>query len=117
MHQECYFFIEINAPKGLAGIEKHLDKCKLSLKPYLSGYNNKVILKNDMDDDRFEWGMDSSDTDVMVASGYICMPVASAWKLLKSLSFALTAAGFPHKIGLDDEEGNKKYSCSFLWEK
>jgi len=58
--------------------------------------------------------MDSSD-DVMVASGRFFIPVEEAWGLLRELSLILTSAGFPHEIGIDDEEGNRRYSCAFLW--
>ncbi len=115
MKNECDFFIEINAPDGLAGIEEYIGKCRLPLIPYLSGYNNKVILRIDGEDSRVEWDMDSSDNEIMVASGTFFIPVDEAWQLLEDISLALTSSGFPHEIGIDDEDGNKKYSCAYLW--
>lgn len=117
MNKECTYFVEIKAPKGLAGIELHLNKCNLPLVPYLSGYNNKVILRSDRDEYWFEWHMDSSDSEIMVASGDLLMPVDEAWRLLNTLSISLTCSGFPHKIYLDDELGDIKHASSFLWEK
>ncbi|WP_196137548.1 hypothetical protein [Aliikangiella sp. G2MR2-5] len=108
--------MEIEAPKGLAGIEEHLGRCRLDVMPYLSGYNKKVILKAGQDCNYLEWAMDSSDTDIMIAHGYFEIPVEDAWMLLSDLSIALVAAGFPHYIGIDDEDGNKKYATSFLWQ-
>ncbi|MFK8012693.1 MAG: hypothetical protein AB8B80_11665 [Marinicellaceae bacterium] len=115
MKNECDFFIEIDAPDGLAGIEEYIGKCRLPLTPYLSRYNNKVILKCDGENSRVEWNMDSSDNEIMIASGTFFIPVDEAWQLLSGLSLTLTSSGFPHKIGIDDEEGSKTYSCSYLW--
>ena len=117
MKNECDFFIEINAPDGLAGIGEHLEKCRLPLTAYLSGYNNKVILRVKNDDSRLEWFMDSSDNEIMVANGTFFIPVDEAWQLLEDISLALTSSGFPHEISIDDEGGNKKYSCAYLWKR
>ena len=114
MNKECVFFIEIKAPEGLSGIEEHLKKCRLSLTPYLSG-NNKVILREKFDESRFEWNMDSSENEIMVASGNFFIPVDESWRLLEDLAIILKSSGFPHEISIDDETGNKKHSCSFLW--
>jgi len=114
---DCHFFISIYAPLGLSGIDKHMHLCKLPLKPYLSGYNDKIVLRHSGSEDWFEWNMDSADGDVLVAHGDISLLVNDAWQLLETLGIALTASGLPHKLGLDDESGNMKYESSYLWEK
>lgn len=114
---ECHFFLEIKAPEGLAGIEQHLQLCAMDLEPWVSGYNGKVILRNRHDEERFEWAMDPSDTDVLVADGDIFMPVVEAWNLIKPLSMALENAGFSHRLGIDDEQARAKYSSEYLWTK
>ena len=115
MSVEFNYFIEINAPKGLKGIEKYLDECDLPIVNYLSGYNRKVILRESGADDDFYWDMDSSDTDIMVASGVFKMDRKLAWAKLESLSRVLKKAGFPFRIGLDGEDGNKAHESKYRW--
>jgi hypothetical protein len=113
----CRFFLQIQAPNGLTGIRKHLADCSINLKPWTSGYNGKVILRSQFEDERFEWNMDSSDTDVLAANGAVFLPVDEAWALLKSLSDVLIRAGFPHELLLDDEEEKLAHSFNYLWQK
>jgi hypothetical protein len=113
---ECRFFIRIKAPNGLSGIQDHLSQCELNLEAWESGYSGKVILRSRWDEERFEWDMDSSDTDIMVAHGRMFLTADRAWQLLQSLSNVLSAAHFPHEIAMDDEQGNKTYSCSHMWD-
>jgi hypothetical protein len=112
---ESHFFLQIRAPDGLAGIEAHLCGCALNLEAWTSGHNGKVVLRRRPGEERFEWDMDPSDTETMTASGCVFLPVDEAWRLLQSLSAALSAAGFPHEIAIDDEQGSPAYSCSHLW--
>ena len=87
----------------------------MKLEPWTSGYNGKVILRSQSEDKRFDWAMDSSDTDMLVATGELFLPVDEAWKLLKSLSDVLVRAGFPHKLLLDDDEEKLAHSASSQW--
>ena len=111
---ECHFCVEIYAPQGLGGIEPHLVHCRLALTPYRSGYNGKVILRAPPDTD-FEWEMDSSDHPGMFASGFIVGEAQVAEAQLRTLSAALRMAQFPHRIGLDDPEGNLYASIEHAW--
>jgi len=113
---DCHFHLSIVAPQGLVGFDIHLQGCTLPLTTTVSGYNGKTILKTTRTESWFEWAMDSSDTDLLVAHGYISQPVDEAWTLLSSLTTALTASGFPHKILLDNEDGHPEYSSAFLWD-
>ncbi len=116
MNNECNFYIEIKAPEGLSGIENKLHICTLPLEAWKSGYNSKVILRSKFNEGAtIEWDMDSSDTEMMVASGCIYKSVEESRNELETLSVALKQAGFPHSIGLDDETGNKKYDINHLW--
>ena len=116
MNTECSFFIEIRAPKGLSGLEKHLKVCTLPLETWKSGYNGKIILRTKLNEaEHIEWAMDSSDTKILIASGYITKSVESAWQELSTLSIALENAGFPHIIALDNEEGNAEHSIEHHW--
>lgn len=114
---DCHFYISIYAPQGLNGIEKHMHHCKLPLTPHVSGYNGKTILKLNNAKAWFDWSMDSSDTDTLVASGKISLPVDDSWELLETVCTVLTSSSFPHKAVIDDEKGNKKYAGSFLWDR
>lgn len=102
MEQGCRFYVEILAPTGLAGVEKHLAQCKMDLVPRRSTINGQVILHAQLGEDRFEFAMDPSTSDTLVASGEIYMPAEAAWELLRSLSDVLKRAGFPHLVGMDD---------------
>jgi hypothetical protein len=82
--------------------------------PYQSGYNGKVILFAPADAD-FEWDMDSSDYPGMFASGSIVGEAHVAEAQLRTLSTALRMAQFPHRIGLDDPEGNLYASIEYAW--
>jgi hypothetical protein len=114
---ECRFSLQIQAPNGLTGIRKHLADCSINLETWTSGYNGKVILRSQFEEERLEWNMDSSDTDVLMASGVVFLPVDEAWALLKSLSDVLTRAGFPHELLLDDEEEKLAHSLNYRWQK
>ena len=87
----------------------------MNLEAWTSKYNGKVILRSQHEDERFEWAMDSSDTDVMVATGEVFLPVEEAWELLKSLSNVLVRVGFPHELLLDDEEEKLTHSATYRW--
>ena len=113
---KCCFYVEIDAPNGLAGIENHIQNCRMKLEPWTSGYNSKIILKKMSDGEEFEWSMDSSDKNVLVATGEFVKPVDKSKELIESLSHILSVSGFSHKWILDDEEGNLKYSGKFKWE-
>jgi len=111
---ECHFSVQIYAPDGLRGIEGHLADCRLALTPYQSGYNGKVILRAP-DDVDFEWAMDSSDHAGMFASGFIVGEARVAEARLRTLSAALRMARFPHRILLDDPQGNLYASIEHAW--
>ena len=113
---DCHFYISIYAPQGLNGIDKQMNYCNLPLTSYVSGYNGKTILKVNNDKAWLDWSMDSSDTDILVATGNISLPVDDSWELLESVCMVLTKSSFPHKAIIDDEKG-KKYACSFLWDR
>lgn len=103
---ECYFHLEILAPKGLAGIEPHLHLCNMDLTARVSGFTGQVILSSKVGEERFEFEMDPSNTDTLDASGAVFCAEVEAWALLESLSNALCAAGFSHEIGMDDANGD-----------
>jgi hypothetical protein len=105
MTTECHFHAEILAPAGLAGVEPHLHLCKMNLVAYRSGFSGQVILRSRIGEERFEFDMAPSTTDILYASGYIRLSEAESWALLESLSAALSAAGFPHEIAMDDARG------------
>jgi hypothetical protein len=109
---KCHFHIEIYAPSGLSGIEPHLAACRMPLEPHRSGFNGQVILRYVGSDDT-DFAMDPSNEKTMYASGYIYTEVSDAWPLLESLSDALRRAGFPHWIGLDDEESERAFSVQY----
>lgn len=111
---ECHFCVQIYAPAGLRGIEPYLVDCRLALTPYQSGYNGKVILRTPADAD-LEWAMDSSDHPGMFASGFITGEPHVAEVQLRSLSAALRMAQFPHRILLDDPQGNLYASIEHAW--
>lgn len=83
MQAECHFYIEIVAPRGLAGVEPHLELCGMKLWPWVSGFNGQVILRHGPDDERLDFVMNPSTTETMDASG-----------------------DFPHRLALDDRHGN-----------
>ena len=111
---ECNFCVQIHAPEGLRGIEPYLADCRLALTAYQSGYNGKVILRAPADAD-FEWAMDSSDHPGMFASGFITGEPLVAEARLRTLSAALRMARFPHRILLDDPQGNLYASIEHAW--
>jgi len=100
---ECSFFFEILAPKGLIGIEQELADSQLGLYIYPSGFNNKNILKSR--GEILELGMDTSTTNTMYGRGYLICDFETAVVLMKKLSRVFASANYPHKIGVDNEEG------------
>jgi len=101
---ECSFFFELIAPNGLEAIKKQAELANLGLYVYQSGFNNKGILKNRIDS-KIEIGMDTSTTDVMHGSGYIESSFHEAKEHMIRLSEIFKTAEYPHKIGVDDENG------------
>jgi hypothetical protein len=101
---ECHFHLEVFAPKGLSGIEPHLGGCTMGLGSRRSGFNGQVILTPSKLAE-VEFAMDPSTEEIMHGSGCIELPLDEAWAHLVSLSAALTAADFPHRIGMDDPDG------------
>ncbi len=101
---ECSFFFEIIAPKGLKGLAKPIKEAELDLYIYHSGYNGKKILKS-KSEGIIELGMDTSTTDLMFGSGYIESDFETAKSIIEKLSNIFREAGYRHKIGVDDENG------------
>lgn len=101
---ECSFFFEIIAPDGLNNIEDPIKKAGLDLYIYHSGFNNKNILKS-KSDGIIELGMDTSTTELMYGSGYIESDFDTAKTIIKKLSNIFKEAGYSHKIGVDDDDG------------
>jgi len=91
-------------------VAPHLPSCSMNLYEWSSGYNGKTILRSQRDEERFEWDMDSSDTDVMHASGTFFIPVNEAWMHLSTLVNVFKKAGLPYEVGIDDEYGELAYS-------
>lgn len=111
---EYSFYIEIFAPQGLRGIEPYLADCRFPLTPYESGFNGQVILRNAARNEEIEFGMDPSTTQTMHASGFIThADLQEAWRMLESLSEALTLAGFPHWIGMDDPVRDRNFVVAY----
>ena len=111
---KCHFAIDIDAPGGLGGIEKKLAGCELPLYAWKSGHNGKIILRAS-DGGTLDWNMDSSDEDAMFISGDIAEPVEIAERKLRTLSRCLSAAGFAHRILLDDAEGTLHSRIEHAW--
>lgn len=101
---ECSFFFEVIAPNGLNGIEEPIKEAGLDLYIYHSGFNNKNILKS-KSDGIIELGMDTSTTDLMHGSGHIESGFIESKKIIEKLSSIFREAGYSHKIGIDDENG------------
>ena len=101
---ECGFWFEILAPNGLERIKEEIETSGLGLYVYRSGFNSKCILKNSLDS-QIELEMDSSTTETMYGSGGIETDFESAKSMMLKLSNILKGAGFKHKIGIDDENG------------
>lgn len=101
---ECSFYFEVIAPEGLETIKAQIEIANIGLYVYQSGFNNKGILKNRIDS-IVELGMDTSTTDVMNGSGYIESSFQEAKELMYKLSEIFKSAEYPHKIGVDDENG------------
>ena len=102
--QECTFYFEVVAPHGLLGVERPLADSGLELFVYHSHFNNKNILKSGSN--VIDLGMDTSTTDVMHGSGFLYCDFKTSLSLMKKLSLVFKSAGYSHKIGVDDEEGN-----------
>lgn len=109
---ECGFWIEILAPNGLGGIEEDVETSALGLCVYRSGFNNKYILKNTLNS-KIEIGMDSSTTEIIYGSGCIEADFEAAKSMMLKLSNILKDAGFKHKIGVDDENGENTIWYSY----
>ena len=109
---ECSFFFEIVAPEGLNGIEQPIKDSGLGLYVYHSGYNNKNILKN-TSDSIIELGMDTSTTEIMNGGGGIECDFDTAKKMMSDLSNIFKNAGYSHKIGVDDENGENTVWYSY----
>ena len=103
---DCGFYFEIIAPNGLEVIKPQVDSASLGLYVYISGFNNKGILKNRIDSE-IEMGMDSSTTELMYGSGHIEGSFENAKEKMKVLTNIFKSAELPHKIGIDDENGEK----------
>ena len=101
---ECSFFFEVIAPNGIIGIEESIKESGLDLYIYHSGFNNKNILKS-KSGGIIELGMDTSTTDLMYGSGYIESGFSEAKIIVEKLSTIFREAGYSHKIGIDDENG------------
>jgi hypothetical protein len=101
---ECSFFFEILAHDGLEGIEQEIRDSELGLYVYRSGFNNKCILKNTLGS-VIGLDMDTSTTEIMTGSGSIEADFETAKGMMLKLSKILKSAGFNHKIGVDDENG------------
>ena len=112
---KCHFFIQIMAPEGLGKIEPYLQGCHLKLATYKSGFNDKIILRSLHGDD-VEWSMDSSESDIIVAFGYIAGEIECAKFLLGDLSDALKAANYPHETVVDNERGELTQTLSYMWD-
>ena len=106
---ECGFCLEVLAPKGLIGLEGLIQELDIGLYTYLSGFNNKIILKSKTES-IIELNMDSSTTDVMHGSGYIKGDFDFAKSIIKKIGNAFEEAGYNYKIGIDDEN-----SKNTLW--
>ena len=110
--RKCHFHIEIFAPCGLAGIEPYLASCRMLLEPWTSGLNGQIILRY-VGSDETDFAMDPSTEKTMNASGFFYCGAQEAWMDLESLSDALRRAGFPHWIGLDDDEAQRSFSIQY----
>lgn len=107
-----YFFIEINAPNGLSGIEDYLVNCSFPIKTYFSNFNDKVILRWDGSDE-YDLDMETSTEETMHASGSINRDLTTVFMWLDDLSTALKKANFPHAISFDDNSGDKVYHINY----
>lgn len=101
-----HFTLEILAPNGLNGIENAVNEADIGLHIWRSGANQKNILRSHLDCD-FEFDMDTSDNDVLFASGDFECNVEEAKHILLKLSNILKAANYPHRVGMDNEAGFK----------
>jgi len=111
---EYYFFIEVFAPHGgLAGIEPHLAESGLPFKTRRSGFGGQLILLGDSDD--IDFTMDPSLESTLYGSGCISRTMSESWHLLESLSLVLFRAGFPHSIGMDDNQTERSFWVEYEW--
>ncbi len=109
-----YFSMEIQAPKGLTGIEKYLSKCKLDLEPWISGYNNKVILRSKVNAP-FNWSMNSSDDVFLYAAGEMFNGIDETILALESLSKIFKNMNLPHQILIDDKNKYLYKTINYEW--
>lgn len=101
----CNFFVSIVAPQGMIGIEPYLPSCRIPFQAYKSNYNGHLVLRVP-NSAQVDWNMDASNSNVQTATGRIAGDEERAKTLLGSLSEMLGVAGFPHRILLDDQQGN-----------
>ena len=101
-------------PQGLCGIERSIRTCEISLDPWTSGYNGKIILRTPFDSE-MEWDMESSDDDIMFASESMAVTASDAEAKLRSLSECLRQAGFRHRILIDGPDGQLHIAIEHEW--
>ena len=109
---ECYFCFQVHAPKGLKGLDSAIERSKLNLSVWVSGYNGKKILRSNASGP-IDLEMDSSDTDVMYGSGIIELDYESAKVIVDKLSEVFRAAKYAHGIGLDNETETESYEVNY----
>ena len=105
-NMECHFSFTVLAPEGLNNLENLIKESNLGLYIYHSHFNNKNILKSNTNN-LIELEMDTSTTDIMFGSGSIFASFEKAQKTIKLISNIFSQAGYPHKIGVDNETGEK----------
>jgi hypothetical protein len=93
---ECSFYFEVVAPNGLGAIKPQIESGNFGLYVYQSGF--KI-------DSKIELGMDTITTDVMNGSGYIESSFQEAKDMMRKLSEIFKSVEYPHKIGVDDGDG------------
>lgn len=109
----CHFYMQVHAPLGLNDIEPHLHLCSMKLGCRKSSFNNQIILTESALGE-IEFDMQPSTTDVLHASGNIMFDPNLAWEMLESLSATLRAAGFRHRICMDEPFGKSSRDTNHL---
>ncbi|MEM7246912.1 MAG: hypothetical protein AAF533_16300 [Acidobacteriota bacterium] len=87
----------------------------MNLMRWTSGYDGRVLLREQPDEERFDWTMESAGREKVVAYGEVFLPFDEAWPLLESLSLLLEESGYSHRLGLDDESGHHTRERDFRW--